>query len=117
MKNEKINSPLDILMVIIDAAYEEVLVPLLEKNDVTNYIHLAGRGTAESELSELFGFGIKNREVFLCLVKSEKSEELLEILNNEIHFDIEHQGLAFTIPLNSAEKELLKLFHIKLGGK
>jgi len=115
MKKEPILSPIDLLITIVDQNSGEKVINFLKQKDVSYYVECSGHGTAESELQDLFGFGIRERDIVISLVNSKKSEELLHELNEIFGFNERHTGLAFTVPLNSAEKQLADLLNIKLG--
>ena len=117
MRINKTISPINLLVVIVDRYLGEAVTQILEQNSIKAYIQCLGHGTAESEISDLFGFGIKERDIVLSFVVPNASEELLQKLNEEFKFTERHNGLAFTVPINSAEKQLLKILNIKVGEK
>lgn len=114
MKKDVILSPIDLLITIVNRGMGEKVKETISEFNFKNHIELIGYGTAESEISDLFGFGIKERDIVLSFVESEKSKAVLDKLNEEFYFNERHTGLAFTIPLNSAEKSLVDLLKLKL---
>lgn len=113
MKNkEKIRSPIELLIVVVNRHKGESVIEILNEKKVSIHVNCMGQGTSESGIADLFGFGIIERDVVLSLVPSEKKESILEELNQKFNFDQPHNGLAFTVPINSVEKKLLDFIKV-----
>ncbi|MFA6860140.1 MAG: hypothetical protein WCR30_01975 [Clostridia bacterium] len=112
--NKKGNgSPLELLITIVERHRGHEVCEILNTNQDVTHINCIGYGTADSEIADLFGFGISERDVVLSLVQSENSVEILKKLNEKFDFNKKNNGISFTIPVNSIEKKLYNLLKMR----
>lgn len=105
MKKE-LKSPIEILITIVTNKELENVVNILEGYNECNGIHVLGYGTVDSEIVDLFGFGLFERVITFSIIEVKNSKTIIEKLNEELNFTTEDKmGIAFTIPINSIEKE------------
>ncbi len=115
MKKEK--SPLEVLIAIASEGNSKDILSLLEQNGEYNSICMVGKGTALSEGSDIFGFGILPREIVVAVVKREHAAKLTDLIANEMQYeDGQHEGIAFTLPLSAIEKGMLLYLKNCFGG-
>lgn len=113
MKRKKIISPIDLLIVIIPRHKGNKVCKILNDYKIYTHVNCIGYGTAESTIADLFGFGIKERDIVFAIIPTDKGEKLLDVFENEFKFEEKDNGLAMTLPINSIEKKLFDL--IKIG--
>lgn len=115
MKNKTMKqSPLEILICIVDKKMCKEATTILENNGYYTYLTTMGTGTtAKSKAGDFFGFGVIEREVIITLLDKESLERIIPILKTELKLDKPHTGILLTIPLSSATSELLDAFGIK----
>lgn len=111
MKNK--DSYIELLIVIVKRHKGHIVCEILNEYKCVNHINCIGHGTTDSEVADLFGFGIIERDIVVSVIASNKTEKILKDLDTTFHFDERHNGLAFTVPINSIEKNLLDLLNIK----
>lgn len=111
-KKEKIKSPINLLIVIVNRHKGDSVVAALNEKNITAHVNCMGYGTSESGIADLFGFGIIERDIVASLVPSTESKNILEELNGKFNFDEPHNGLAFTVPVNSIEKKLFDFIKV-----
>lgn len=99
------DSPIELLWIVIDKAKHAKVERALMENDVNNKMVLMGKGTAKSTLGDIFSFGIIDRDVIVCIIEKSKSTELCEMLDNLIN---PHgpTGVIFTTPLDAISSDL-----------
>lgn len=107
MKKQKVNSPFEIMITIVDKGDGENVIKLLEQNNITHIIALQGTGTAESEVAELFGFGVVERDVIICLIDETRSKALVELVYTDLNLGVEHSGFVFTICPSASTLDLI----------
>ena len=109
-KNENNKSPIEVLITIVAQKAVGNVVKILDEFEENNYISVFGHGTVESEIVNLFGFGLLERAVTFAIIKTENSTALLEKISKDLQFETdEGAGIALTVPINSVEKEFLNL--------
>ncbi|MDY2879629.1 MAG: hypothetical protein SOT34_01640 [Candidatus Borkfalkiaceae bacterium] len=92
---------LEFLVVIIDVEKTAKLLQRLSDCGV-NFIHvLNARGTANSEILDLFAVGETDKNVILSTASSSVVEEIKKILTTDFAILKKGNGIAFTIPVAS----------------
>ena len=114
MKNKTMKqSPLEILICIVDKKMGEEATTILENNGYHTYLKTIGTGTtAKSKTGDFFGFGIIEREVIIALLDKDSINRITPILTESLNLEKPHTGILITIPLSSATSEVLDAFGI-----
>lgn len=68
-----------------------------------------GVGTAPSEIIDILGLGNPNKTVLISFTKKHCAEELLKKLKKKLKFGTVNSGIAFTIPITSANSLIVKM--------
>ena len=85
-------------------------VALLQKQGVPMQYTLQGMGTATSEMMDLLGLGTAEKTILTTFLPKEMANRILTCLNDLLEeVERKNRGIAFTIPLLSANKLLLRL--------
>lgn len=113
MPRKKIKPPFEIMISIVDRGDGEKVAKLLEQNHINHIAILQGTGTAESEIAELFGFGVVERDIVVSLIDQERSKAMVELLYTDLNMGIEHSGCVFTISPSSATLDLLNTLNLE----
>ncbi len=113
---KKIKAPFEIIGVIVKRNSSDQAVEILKANSSDFHLVCMAEGTASTQVMEMFGFGMESREVIFGLIKTDEIKNTLSVLNKEMQFDKEANGIAFTLPLSSATSVVMEMAK-KLGGK
>ena len=105
-------SPIDLLVVIVPRNDGRKVCEILDKYNIHLQLNCMGHGTAKSNIADLFGFGISERDVVFSIIPTEKGNELLDFFNKTFEFEKKDNGLAMTLPINIIEKKLFNLINI-----
>ena len=114
MKNEKIESPINVVVAICDDKKGEEVEKYLNSVNLNAGLLFMGKGTAESEIADLFGFGMNNRDIVAVLVPKGKTKAVVAQINEITGIEKDTYGLTFVMPLSSASSNLLDLAGIKM---
>lgn len=118
MKKQKMRCPFEVMIVIVDRGEGENVIEVLENNHINQVLKLQGRGTAESEMADIFGFGVIERDIIACFIDEDRSKALVELIYTDLHLNVEHSGLVFTLQPSSATLDLLESLNIEVqNGK
>lgn len=85
----------------LDLALDELHIPVCFRS--------MGKGTAPSEILDLFGLSGTGRLITLCLVPKFRVEETFSHLSKKMPFRKKGGGIAFTVPINGLQSPMRKL--------
>ena len=107
MRVKKQKAPICLLMVYCDDDKGEKVEKYLDENNLKSGIVFMGEGTSESDIADMFGFGMIERDIIACIVPAEKSEQILDDVKDIIGIDKGRAGMAMLIPMSSATTTIL----------
>jgi len=101
---------LKLLFMILDEGYDKKVTHLLDRfgirfKTVTNAI-----GTASPSLLDYFGLVETRKEIFMAILPDSSDDRILKKMATEFELAKEGTGVAFTIPIASANKYLSDQF-------
>lgn len=91
---------IELICVIVDIGHGSRILKSAKHYGVRGGTILLGRGTVKSRLLEFLSLYEVRKEIVLMLAEKSKAFEVLKKLDEEIHFDKPHHGIAFTIPVH-----------------
>lgn len=97
-----------ILMLITSARLAKEATDLFNAEDVPIHYRLVGSGTAPSEIMDILGLGSTEKDIFLSLLPKNFADGMLKKLRKELKLGSANSGIAFTIPMTSANNFVLK---------
>lgn len=98
---EKKNSPLRLLMTIVDRGKGQEAADILKRRGSLMHTIMLGHGTARKELLDYLGLGETEKDVVISSLAAEVSSLALYKLNHHLRLDMPGGGIAFTIPMSS----------------
>lgn len=115
MKKQELNiDKFGVMLAICDDEQREILEDFLAKNKLNNTIFFKGKGTAESEIADMFGFGLSDRVISATLVPETGQEKLVKQLSNALGIEKNTYGLAMLLDINSASSVVLQMMGINI---
>ena len=112
MKKNKITSPISILLVIVDKGKGELVEEYLNAHKLNGGLLLFGKGTAESDMADIFGFGMSDRDIVACLVPTAFQEKALKDVTKLTGIEKDNFGLAMLLDVSSASSSLLDMLNV-----
>lgn len=97
-----------ILMLITSTKLADDATDLFNEQDVPIHYRLIGAGTAPSEIMDILGLGSTEKDIFLSLLPKNFADGMLGKLRKSLKLGSANSGIAFTIPLTSANNFVLK---------
>lgn len=97
-----------ILMLITNAKLADEATDLFNDEDVPIHYRLVGAGTAPSEIMDILGLGSTEKDILLSLLPKDFADDMLLKLRKSLRLGSANSGIAFTIPLKSANNFVLK---------
>ncbi|MBE6140763.1 MAG: hypothetical protein E7172_04435 [Firmicutes bacterium] len=101
---------LKILFIIIDEGFEKKINLLLNRFGIKVKIVLTASGTASSSILNYFGLTDRKKNVFMALIPEYLDEKILKRIKKVFSLEQMGKGIAFIIPLSSANKFLVDSF-------
>jgi len=114
MKNTKQKSPISILLSIVDDGVSKRIEEYLNKNNLNCGVVFSGKGTAESEIADIFGFGMSDKDIVICIIPNSRKEQIIADINDITGVEKDEFGLNMVIKINSASSNLLEMMNIKV---
>ena len=115
MKNTTIKSPVELVVAICDDKKGEEVEAYLNSVHLDAGLLFMGKGTAESEIADLFGFGMNNKDIVAVIVPIEKTQKVVDKIIQITGIENDAYGLTFVMPLSSASSLLFDIANIKLN--
>ena len=114
MAKTKMKSPISLLLAIVDDGIGDKVEEYLLSKKLSNGVLFNGKGTAESVVADIFGFGLGDRDIIAVIVPVEKQDKILEDITNISGVELDNYGLTMLLPINSASSTILELLGIAI---
>ena len=98
--NDSSIKKLKMLVTIVDRPKGEFYLDVISQFDVNCQMVLGGLGTAHSEILELLGLE-PHKAVILSMVREDKTEAIMNCLEDKFSAIKNGKGIAFAVPLSS----------------
>ena len=113
MKKQKNIDRFSLMLAICDDEQKDILQNYLKINHLNNTMYFKGKGTAESEIADIFGFGLSDKIISATLVPESGQEKILKELTDELGIEKDKYGLTMLLDINSASSVVLDMMNIK----
>ena len=114
MKKAKVSDKFSVLLAICDNEQENELEEFLKAKKLKNSLIFMGKGTAESEIADIFGFGLSDKLITAVLVPQSSQEKLIGELTDVLGIEEDHYGLTMLLETSSATSVVLDMVGIKV---
>ena len=114
MKTPKVSDKLSVMIAVCDNEQEEILQEFFRKHHLNNGLIFMGKGTAESEIADIFGFGLSDKIISAVLVAESNQEKLILELTDLLGIEKDHYGLTMLLETSSATSTVLDMVGIKV---
>jgi nitrogen regulatory protein PII len=115
MKAPRLSDKLSVMIAICDNEQEDILQGFLERKKLKNSVFFMGKGTAESDIADIFGFGLSDKVISATFVLESKQEALLRELTDALGIEDKHYGLTMLLETSSATSVVLDMAGIKVS--
>lgn len=104
--------PYKALVVIINEGrnIEDKVLYVFKNYDITRSMISFAKGTAPSNFSDFFGFGIDNKIVVSTFVDTDLVEQITDDLKEILELDKKNRGMIFTLPITALSSNILGLW-------
>jgi hypothetical protein len=105
------NTPqLSLVFFVIDWGKQRIVSQIFEKINAQFHWTLKGQGTASSDILDLLGIGSIDKAVMIALERDSVVKPLLKEVSKKLGLNNPGAGIAWTVPLSSANLPLLSVF-------
>ena len=91
---------LKLLITVVDRPKAEFYLDVLSQFEVNCQMVVGGKGTATSDLIDLFGLNI-HKAVLVSVVREDRVDEVMKCLDDKFSTIKNGRGIAFAVPLSS----------------
>lgn len=114
MKKNSIDSPISLLISIVDDEIARDVELYLNNKGLNAGLIFIGKGTAESDIADIFGFGMSDKNIIACMIPNSKKSRIIDDINEITGVETVNYGLNMIMNLQSASSNLLELMNIKI---
>lgn len=97
--NESAIKKLKLIITVVDRAKAEFYLDVFSQFEVNFQFVTGGKGTASSELVEMFGLNI-HKAVIMSVVREDMVEPIIKCLENKFETIRNGKGIAIAVPLS-----------------
>jgi len=90
---------IELICVIVNCGHGSKVLKTARHYGVNGGTIFIGRGTVHNRLLEFLSLYDVRKEIVLMAAESSVAESAVETLNEEMHFDRPHHGIAFSMPI------------------
>ena len=116
MKTTKFPSPMKLLLSIVDDGTGEDIERYLNDKNLNGGLMFKGKGTAESDFADIFGFGLSDKDIIAVFIPNDKCAKVVEDINELTGVESHSYGLNLVLDIGSASSNLLDLIGISMEG-
>lgn len=113
-ESNKIKAPIELIMAICDKGLGEELEKYIQSQGLKAGVIMSGKGTAESMVADLFGFGLDEKDILMVIVPVEQTEKIVGGINAITGIEDDRYGLTMVLPLSSADSNIIDLAGVLL---
>lgn len=88
-----------LIITIVDRGFGKKIVDLYTRRNIVCHCQCAGHGTATSDIMDVLGLGITEKDIIFSLGTKRVVESFLYELKNDLRNYIESKGIVMSIPL------------------
>ncbi len=114
MRKPTVSQKFSVLLAIYDSSRKEEVDRYLTEKKLNNGLIFMGKGTAESDIADMFGFGLSDKIILSLLVAEDKQDKVLEELTDFLGIERDTYGLTMLLETSSATTVVLDMLGIKV---
>ena len=92
---------LDMIMAIVDRDKAKLMAELFENHKLPMVLAVLGRGTATSEVLDLYGLEAKEKALLITVAGADMTKQLIRAAKHKLFIDVPGNGIMMAIPLKS----------------
>ncbi|MCI5497041.1 MAG: hypothetical protein MR412_00405 [Firmicutes bacterium] len=112
---KKIPAPVKLLLCIADRGIGKDIENYLNDHELKGGLLILGKGTAESDIADIFGFGLSDKDIVGCLIPINKLDKVVEDINQITGVETDRYGLNMILDIQSMASNMLEFLNIKVG--
>lgn len=92
---------MDMIMAIVDRDKAKLMAELFENHKLPMVLAVLGRGTATSEVLDLYGLEAKEKALLITVAGADMTKQLIRAAKHKLFIDVPGNGIMMAIPLKS----------------
>ena len=114
-KPKKMPMPVKLILCLVDRGDGKIIEMYLNDHHLNGGILLMGKGTAESDIADMFGFGLCDRDIVACLVPVNKLEKTMKDINEITRIEQDKYGLNMILDVQSMASNMLEFLKVAVN--
>lgn len=112
MRKIRYAETVSVIVSICDDEKTEELDQYLTKKRLKNGLMFIGKGTAESDIADIFGFGLSDKAISAILVPDSKKDKIAKDLADFLGIEKDSYGLVMILDASSASTVVMDMLGI-----
>ena len=92
---------LDMVVAIVDRDRAQYMAEIFEEHNLPMILAVLGRGTASSEVLDLYGLEAKEKAILLTVAGADMTKQIIRAAKRKMFIDVPGNGIMLAIPLKS----------------
>lgn len=92
---------MDMIMAIVDRDKAKLMAELFENHKLPMVLAVLGRGTATSEVLDLYGLEAKEKALLMTVAGADMTKQLIRAAKRKLFIDVPGNGIMLAIPIKS----------------
>lgn len=114
MKKQTISEKFSVLLAICDNEQLPELEEYLSEHNLKNGMIFMGKGTAESDIADIFGFGMNDKIITALLVRESQQDKIIKEITKLLRIEEDQFGLTMLLETSSASNVVLDMLGIEI---
>ena len=108
----------EMILCIVNQGYEEKVIEAANTVGITGGTFIGAHGVSKLDAEKFFGLSIHpEKQIILIVVPTEKKNDILKVLYDQVGVGQEAQGIALSIPVDDMTENLRNQLFKKDGKK
>ena len=112
MKSKNNIEKFSVLLAICDDDMRDEFEDYLRVHKLNTGILFMGKGTADTDIADIFGFGMSDRCICATLVPENSQEKILKEITDFLGIEKDKYGLAMLLKVSSASSVLMDMLKL-----
>ena len=111
MKKVNFSDKFSVLLAFCDEEKREELEQFLTRKKLKHGIIFMGKGTAESEMADIFGFGLSDKLILATLVPMSIQEKVIKDLTDMLGIEKDSFGLTMLLEVSATSSAVMDMMN------
>ena len=113
MRKIRYKEKFSVLIAIYDDEKSEEMEQYLTKKRLKNGLMFIGKGTAESDIADIFGFGLSDKVISALLIPESRQDKIAKDISDFLGIETDNYGLVMLLETSSASTVVMDMLGLE----